>query len=99
MPTSMSWETRLVATASKSQKALFDASDNPLFSAPGYTSFDWITRWFPTEELQLSVGIFNLTDKTYWRNSNVANYPADDPTLPLLAEPGRSVAASLVWSF
>ncbi len=99
MPTSMSWETRLVATASKSQKALYDASDNQLFSAPGYTSFDWITRWFPADDLQLSLGIFNLTDKTYWRNSNVANYPVNDPTLPLLAEPGRSVAASLVWSF
>jgi hemoglobin/transferrin/lactoferrin receptor protein len=93
------WDMRLVTTAVRGQRSLTDAAGNPQFSPPGYTVADLIGRWRPRHDLRLSLGLFNLTDKTYWRASNVTGRPPDDPTLPYLAEPGRSVLGRLEWVF
>ncbi|NEZ05039.1 TonB-dependent receptor [Wenzhouxiangella sp. XN201] len=90
-------ETRLVATAVRGQRELLDEQDEALFSAPGYLTVDWLTRWFPRPDLEIGLGLFNLTDRQYWRSGNVIGRTPDDPTLPLLAEPGRWVMASLTW--
>ncbi|NBB92230.1 MAG: TonB-dependent receptor [Gammaproteobacteria bacterium] len=90
-------ETRLVATARRGQKNLVDEAGEPLFSPPGYLTVDWLTRWFPREDLEIGLGLFNLTDRQYWRTGQVIGRPADDPTLPLLAEPGRWAMVSLTW--
>ena len=48
---------------------------------------------------KLNLGIFNLTDKRYWLHANVINRPPDDAALPLLAQPGSNVRATLSWQF
>lgn len=90
-------ETRLIATAARGQRKLVDDEDEPLFSAPGYMTVDWLTRWFPRENLEVSLGLFNLTDRRYWRTGRVVGLAPDDPSLPLLAEPGRWAMATLTW--
>lgn len=94
---SSAWETRLVATAVRSQRRLADEAGDTLFSPPGHVSVDVLARWFPRHDLEVGVGLFNLADRRYWRASNVIGRAPDDPVLPLLAEPGRSVAVSLTW--
>ena len=93
------WEIRFITTATRSQRRLEDDRGEPLFSAPGSTVFDLTGRWSITPELNLSLGIFNLTDKDYFNHANVINRPVGDPTLPLLAQPGINVRGTLGWSF
>ena len=92
------WALRLVTTATRSQKPLFDGQGNPLFSAPGHALVDLLARWSPTPDLRLSMGLFNVADRRVWRNANVSGRPANDPSLPLLAEPGRHVLFRAEWS-
>jgi hemoglobin/transferrin/lactoferrin receptor protein len=96
---SHAWDLRLVTTAVRGQRALSDAAGNPLFSPPGYAVADLIGRWRPRHNLSMSLGLFNVTDRSYWRASNVSNRPPDDPTLPYLAEPGRSLVGRVQWAF
>lgn len=93
------WELRFLTTATRSQRRLEDEQGSPLFSAPGATVFDLTARWNATPAVDLSLGIFNLAGKRYWRHANVVNRPPDDPTLPLLAEPGVHVRGVLGWTF
>ncbi|MCH8501145.1 MAG: TonB-dependent receptor [Aliidiomarina sp.] len=95
----MHWESRLFVQASRGQRDLVDASGAALFSAPGYTTVDWVSQWLPNETWSVTFGVFNLTDKTYWRQSGSRLRPANDPYLPLWVEPGRSVGASVTMRF
>lgn len=90
-------ETRLLVTAARGQRALVDDENEPLFSAPGYLTVDWLTRWFPRPDLEVGLGLFNLNDRRYWRTGRVSGLAPDDPSLPLLAEPGRWAMATLTW--
>jgi len=92
------WEIRFITTATKAQRRLADEQGDPLFSAPGSTVFDLTGRWRITPNLDLSAGLFNLTDKRYYKHANVINRPPDDPVLPLLAEPGINVRGTLSWT-
>jgi hemoglobin/transferrin/lactoferrin receptor protein len=93
------WETRAVVSASRGQRALEDEQGSPLFSPPGHATIDLMARWFPTSDLTVGLGLFNLADRQYWRQASVIGRTPDDPLLPLLAQPGRSVMASLHWDF
>jgi len=93
------WEIRFVTTATRSQRQLVDEQGDPLFSAPGSTVFDLTGRWQITPRINLSAGIFNLTDKRWFNHANVINRPPGDPVLPLLAEPGINVRTTIGWSF
>lgn len=90
-------ETRLLVTAARGQRALVDDENEPLFSAPGYMTVDWLTRWFPRQDLEVGLGLFNLNDRRHWRTGRVIGLAPDDPSLPLLAEPGRWAMATLTW--
>ncbi len=93
------WETRLIAVAARSQRRLEDEAGNSLFSPPGYLTLDWMTRWFPRQGLDVGFGLFNLADRHYWQSTDVIGRSADDPLLPLLAEPGRSARLRVSWSY
>ncbi|MDZ7789420.1 MAG: TonB-dependent receptor [Xanthomonadales bacterium] len=92
-----SLETRLIATATRGQRELIDEQGEALFSPPGYATVDWLTRWFPRDDLEIGLGLFNLADRQYWQTGRVIGLAPEDPTLPLLAEPGRWVMVSLTW--
>jgi len=90
-------ETRLIGQATRAQRRLEDAQGDPLFSPSGSMTIDWLTRYFPSPDLEIAVGLFNLTDRQTWRAGRVSGRAPDDPTLPLLAEPGRSVMLQIQW--
>ena len=81
------------------------AGKDPLESAPdqfdsgGYGVLDVLTQWQPTRNLTVGVGLFNLTDREYWRWQDVRGLVADDPVLPLLSRPGRQYAATVEYRF
>lgn len=89
------YESRVYVSASEGQRRLYAADNSELFSAPGYATIDWINRWFLQDTWQVNVGLFNLTNRQYWRNSAVAGRAPDDPLLPVLAAPGRSLGISV----
>ena len=93
------WDSRVVFTAVAGQDELVDESGAALFSAPGYATIDWLSRWFVSPELNITAGIFNLTDRRYWRNGKVSGLPENDPSLPVLAEAERSVGAAVYYRF
>lgn len=93
------WEIRFITTATRSQRRLEDEAGDPLFSTPGSTVFDLTGRWRIAQGVDLSLGIFNLTDKHWFNHANVINRPPGDPVLPLLAEPGINARGTLSWIF
>lgn len=93
------WDARVVLTAVRGQRELVDESDNPLYSAPGYATLDVLTRWYVNTDLNVSIGLFNLTDRQYWRNSRVSGLAENDPQLAVLAESGLSAGAALYYHF
>lgn len=93
------WDSRLVFTAVRGQRDLVDEGGEDLFSAPGYATLDWLTRWYVNTNANVSVGVFNLTDRQYWRNSRVSGMAEGDPQLAVLAESGLSVGAALYYTF
>ncbi|RWU08828.1 TonB-dependent receptor [Pseudidiomarina gelatinasegens] len=96
---SSTWDTRLIATAVRGQRELFDESDAPLFSTPGYATIDWLSSWYLNDDLNVTVGLFNLTDRKYWRNARVSGLSENDPSLPVLAEAGRSIGFAAYYRF
>jgi len=76
-------------TATKDDNDI-DQTDGERFATPSWAIMDLTAGWRPTERLELRVGVYNLTDKTYWRWLDVANMEADDPMIPLLSRPGRN---------
>jgi hemoglobin/transferrin/lactoferrin receptor protein len=49
--------------------------------------------------ITLRAGLHNMTDRTYWKWSDVGGLAPDDPLLPYLAQAGRSVSisANMKW--
>ncbi|MGB5544756.1 MAG: TonB-dependent hemoglobin/transferrin/lactoferrin family receptor [Gammaproteobacteria bacterium] len=76
-----------------------DESRGELFEAPGYACFDLFFDRRLGRRLRLRAGIENLFDKTYWRWANVRGLGPDDPLIPLLSEPGRSIALNAAMNF
>jgi hemoglobin/transferrin/lactoferrin receptor protein len=86
------WEARLSGSFARSQQP-GEAAD-AAFEVPGYGVLDLTFGWRATERLTLRAGVFNLGDKTWWRWGDVRRIPADDPLIPALSAPGRSVSVS-----
>ncbi len=91
-------EATLVGTFTRRNSRL-DESRGELFEAPGYAVFDLFLsqRW--GRHLMARAGIENLLDRTYWRWADVRGFAPDDPVVPLLSQPGRSVSMDLRWIF
>lgn len=86
------WEARLSGSFARSKQP-GDATD-ATFDVPGYGILDLTVGWRATERLTLRAGLFNLGDQTWWRWGDVRRIPADDPLVPALSAPGRSVSVS-----
>jgi len=86
----------LTATGSWSTR---DETNGELFEPPGYGIVDLFVSQRFGENLTVRAGIGNLTDRIYWRWSEVRGLAPDDALLPVLAESGRNYSIGLQWDW
>jgi len=68
--------------------------DDDLAGTAGFGIVD-LTARYKLANATVRAGLFNVFDKNHWRWSSVRGLSADDPTRPLLSEPGRYAGISL----
>jgi len=76
-----------------------DESSGELFKPPGNAVFDFYFSQKLGEQLTARLGLLNLTDKTYWRWTDVRGLSPTDPTIPYLAQSGRSISFNLTMNW
>jgi len=59
----------------------------------GFHSFTWKGQW------RLQGGLFNVTNKTYWRWEDVRGFSVGDSYIPRYSQPGRNFGVSLTYSW
>jgi hemoglobin/transferrin/lactoferrin receptor protein len=72
-----------------------DESAGELFQPPGYATVDLYLAWHPGSRVTLRGGVLNLTDRTYWSWTDVRGLSPDDPVIPYLSRPGRTVSVGV----
>ena len=88
------WQARLKGTFTDDWSER-DESGGALFAPPGHAVFDVFLVRQLGGWAQLRAGITNLTDRTYWSWSDVRGLAPEDPVLPYIARPGRSVSVGI----
>jgi len=88
------WSGGLAITAAAAQSRV-DQSLTELYEPDGYVVFDLTARYEPRHNVRIHVGLFNITNETYWRWASVRGRPEGDPLTDLLAAPGRNGAISM----
>lgn len=76
-----------------------DESNGELFTPPGYGVFDLYLAQSLGRQSTVRVGLHNLTDRTYWYWSDVRGLSPDDPVIPYLSRPGRSLSLSIDYQW
>lgn len=90
------WSLRLMGTFVRAKTRVNEgAQPGAQFTPAGYATFDLLGNIHLTDNLKLVVGLFNLTDRKYWRWSSVRGRPAGDPAIDRYTRPGFHVGASL----
>lgn len=92
------WGGELIASAVRGVSRI-DQPANPLFTPPGYSSYDVFAWYEPRPGMRLNLGLFNLLDRQAWDWGSLRGVPANAANLGFYSKPGRSLAASLsmVW--
>jgi hemoglobin/transferrin/lactoferrin receptor protein len=74
-------------------------SETQLATTKGYATFDLIANYYFNDQLTLAAAVNNLTDRQYWRWSDVNDFAESDPLLATLAAPGVNASLQLkyVW--
>lgn len=90
---SAAWDIRLSGTFTRG-KQRGDVDEQAYFRVPGHGILDLVTSWRAGERLTLRAGLFNFTDRTWWRWGDTRRLPVDDPLIPSLSAPGRSFSVS-----
>lgn len=88
------WSLRLMGTFVRA-KTRVNESAGSQFKTPGYATLDLIGNIHLADNMKLVVGLFNLTDRKYWRWSSVRGRSAGDPVIDRYTQPGFNVGASL----
>lgn len=95
---SAAWELRLSGLFARGKQG-GDAAGEPEFRVPGHGIIDLVAAWRAGERLTLRAGLFNVTDKTWWRWGDTRGLPAGDPLIPARSARGRSVSVSFHLGF
>jgi hemoglobin/transferrin/lactoferrin receptor protein len=90
IPGDGAWRTRLRATFTDGWDDR-DETGGELFQPPGHAVFDLFVTRALGDRARLRAGVTNFTDKIYWSWSDVRGLGPNDPVIPYLARPGRSV--------
>jgi hemoglobin/transferrin/lactoferrin receptor protein len=100
MSSDAAWDVAVTGTFTAEKKLDdIDQSDGNRFATPSWTTIDLSAGWRPIAWMELRAGVFNVSDKTYWRWLDVANLESDDPMIPLLSRPGRSYSLTARFTF
>jgi hemoglobin/transferrin/lactoferrin receptor protein len=81
------------------KKASDAASGNAAWLNPSATVADLSAQWRIRPDLRLNAGIYNLTDKKYWRWADVRGLAAGTAIADAYSQPGRHVRVSMVKDF
>jgi hemoglobin/transferrin/lactoferrin receptor protein len=80
-----------------------DGSSTP-FKTPGFGTLDLAGFYKVTDDVTVSGGIYNLTDKKYWLWNDVRAYDSvgeaavtQPASIDRLSQPGRNFAINVVW--
>lgn len=103
------WGAELVGTGVRRHTQLSQAT---YFRPPGYGKIDLFAHYRPADSLELDIGLENLTDRKYWDWGNLQggilgnlvtgnglNDVVSGNTADIYTMPGRSISASLRYSF
>ncbi len=84
---------------SKKDIEKFTASGEELFTTPGFALFDFIANYQLTDKVSVSAAVYNLTDKRYWRWSDVNGLVVNDPIINSLTASGinSSLQLKIQW--
>jgi len=74
-------------------------AETQLATTKGYATFDLIANYHFNEQLTLAAAVNNLTDRQYWRWSDVNGFTASDPLLATLAAPGVNASLQLKYAW
>lgn len=69
------------------------------YQSPGYGVVDFYAHWTPIPRLELGLGVRNLTDRTYWMAGDIPLVSSNSATLDRYTGAGRTLSASLAWSW
>jgi hemoglobin/transferrin/lactoferrin receptor protein len=69
------------------------------FLPPAATTLDLSAQWRIRKDLRLSMAVINVTDKKYWRWSDVRGLASNSPVIDAYTQPGRTFNATLVADF
>ena len=72
-----------------------DFSDAAFFVPPAASVFDLTARYDSGNNVQASVGIYNLTNQRYWRYADVRRFDLGDPRIEVAARPGTYAQVTL----
>ncbi len=81
--------------ASKDDIDELDDPEQQLFKTAGYGILDLIANYRISERMVVSAAIYNLTDKQYWRWSDVNGLVIDDPVIDTLSASGINASLQL----
>ncbi|MBF5006058.1 TonB-dependent hemoglobin/transferrin/lactoferrin family receptor [Diaphorobacter caeni] len=90
---------RLTASHWSGKKAKDTTAGDKAWLSPSATVLDLSAQWRIQPDLRLNVGVYNLTDKKYWRWSDVRNLTASSTIADAYSQPGRHVRVSMVKDF
>lgn len=87
------WNVNLVSTVSK-EKTRVDETEADFFKPDGYVIFDLLAQYQLTKKSEFRFGIFNLTDKKYWRWQDVKNLDPNESFIQAVTRPERNISLS-----
>ena len=76
-----------------------DESGGELFKPPGYGIVDLVAGYSLSPKLSVRGGVFNISDKKYWRSNEVLGFAPNDPVIEILSRPGRTYSLSIRGQF
>ncbi len=91
-------QVRALFTAAEGWSEL-DETSGELFEPPGYGVLDLFVARRVGENLTVRAAVGNVTDRVYWRWSEVRGLAPDDVLLPTLAQSGRNYSIGLQWDW
>ena len=74
-------------------------SGTETFVPDSYFTFDFTTRYKYSDSLELTAGVYNLLDETYYNYQSVQGLDTDLENLTRYSQPGRSIKLGFNWKF